>query len=93
MKYLAALAVTVMIFCVLPTTASADMGLLTETRDDEIIVGVKYTSGYFTEFLWGLSRPFHFYNTQRYHQSLEYRTPDEIYYENEHKEKERLKAG
>ena len=45
--------------------ARADrLGLLTESPDDEVILGVKYTSSHFMEFLWGLSRPLHLYNTQ-----------------------------
>lgn len=28
----------------------------------------------------GLKKYFNFYNTERFHQSLEYSTPDEIYY-------------
>jgi putative transposase len=40
-----------------------------------------YLKGYITvpELLLGLAEYFVFYNTQRTHQSLDYRTPDEVY--------------
>jgi putative transposase len=42
-----------------------------------------YIRGYATmmELKAGLARYFHFYNSERFHESLEYETPDEIYYE------------
>jgi putative transposase len=33
----------------------------------------------FRQLKTGLSRYFRFYNTNRFHQSLEYQTPDEMY--------------
>ena len=44
--------------------ARAELDILTQADEGEVIIGVKYTKSYFREFLWGLSRPFHFYNTQ-----------------------------
>jgi putative transposase len=42
-----------------------------------------YFRGYSTmmELKAGLARYFHLYNCERFHESLEYETPDEIYYE------------
>ena len=42
-----------------------------------------YLHGYVngTEARAGLTRYFSFYNARRSHQSLEYRTPDEVYFE------------
>ena len=36
-----------------------------------------------TELKDGISKYMKFYNTERFHQSLEYKTPDEVYYENQ----------
>jgi len=36
-----------------------------------------------TELKHGISRYMQFYNTVRFHQSLEYKTPDEVYYEDQ----------
>lgn len=35
-----------------------------------------------SELKQGISKYIHFYNSERFHQSLEYKTPDEVYYEN-----------
>jgi putative transposase len=36
-----------------------------------------------TELKHGISKYMQFYNTERFHQSLEYKTPDEVYYEDQ----------
>ncbi|MEK6528473.1 MAG: IS3 family transposase, partial [Nitrospirota bacterium] len=36
-----------------------------------------------TELKYGISKYMQFYNTERFHQSLEYKTPDEVYYEDQ----------
>ena len=42
----------------------AATGILTESDDLEVIVGIKYTSSHFREFLWGVSRPVHLWNSE-----------------------------
>ncbi len=49
---------------------------------------VKYEHIYFQDYRngWdlerGLTRYFHFYNTARPHQALDYRTPEQVHFEN-----------
>ena len=45
-------------------TSHAAGGITVRADDDQIIVGLQYTATSFHEFLWGLSRPLHLWNTR-----------------------------
>ena len=46
------------------STVHGETELVAKASGDEIMVGVQYTANNFTEFLWGLTRPVHLWNTR-----------------------------
>ena len=63
MKRMLVLSLAIIIIGGFSTTSHAKSEFLVEQSEYEVIEGVKYTTSYWNEFLWGLSRPFHLYNT------------------------------